>query len=1134
MTGTSGGQSRSTIDEIVDAYEAARALGDGADLAAFLPPSDHPEYLAVLCELVRVDLEYGWQEGSPHRLDHYRGRFPELFQDRRCVQEIAFEEFRLRRQAGEDPAPLEYRRRYGALTLDWPSSFLDSLENGSGQDDPAALDLLAPGGEIAGDVAKAATAYREYQEGRGSDLAGLDAVFSSRGVAAGAAELFRDLSRSDPGTADRLARAMTGLPRLGSTFLGFRLESELGRGAFGRVYLARQGELANRPVALKISADDLGETNALAQLRHTNIVPIYSVHRRGPFQGVCMPYLGSGTFADILHELRKNPTLPESGAGLLCTRHRRSATSGSPTWSTCEALVPDRSEPSASSDLESAVGAPRLPEIRATAQLERIRELGYVQAILWLAARVADGLAHAHERGIVHRDLKPANILLGDDGEPLLLDFNLAADTKLRCHASAAMIGGTLPYMAPEHLEALKDGVGTADARSDVYSLGMILFELLTGRHPFPVHTGPVCDILPQMISERFGSAPPLLRPWNERVSPAAESIVRHCLHPEPAGRYRSARHLQEDLLRQLEDLPLKHAPEPSLRERLGKWARRHRRLTSMTTLVLLAAGVLAAVTAGFLVRQRHLARLEAADSSHRLAVVLRQASYLLGSRDAPPAQIEEGIGLCRLALAHYSVLEDRSWTARPAVALLSPEDRQRLSRDIGELLLLDARAVTWQAESAANPQRRAERLEFASRLVGRSASILGESGPTRAMLLQRSDLARLAGRQDEARRLREEALSVPLRTTADRYWDVLDRIDHRGGPGDPAAPRRRQEIMAALQDISRGGPQNFVDNLLLGHCYVLLGQLQAAVSCYSSGIALQGDLPWAYVCRGLAHLDLRDYPAARADFDSVIALRPDMVEAYINRSVARMGVGDFAGAVADLDRAHEHPDAPVQALFRRAAARERLGDRDGAARDRAEGLRHRPVDEVSWILHGLARLNNDPKGALSDFDAALSVNPRSKSALENKAFVLAELLGRPEEAIRVYGLTLLHHPDDVKAVGPRGVYHARLGRREAALEDARSALALVERAATQQEQAFTIYQVAGIYALTSRQQAEDRREALRLLAIALRKDPSWLRQLPGDHDFDAIRDRPEFLELLRAMAVVDRAMAPAAQIINH
>jgi tetratricopeptide (TPR) repeat protein len=679
-------------------------------------------------------------------------------------------------------------------------------------------------------------------------------------------------------------------------------------------------------------------------------------------------------------------------------------------------------------------------------------------------------------------------------------------------------------------LRALKDGGRLPDARSDIYSLGAILCELLTGQPPFPVHTGPVREILPLLIAERMAPIPPM-RARNARVSPAVEAILGRCLHPEAAHRYRSARELHEDLRRQLDDLPLKYAPEPSLRERLGKWARRHRRLTSMTTLVLVAAGLLAAVTAGFLGRQRHLARLEAADWSHRLAADVNQADFLLGMRDAPAGQIEEGMAVCGRVLAHYRVLDDPAWTARPAVALLSPDERDRLRQDIGHLLLLDARALAWQALATNDPGQRARHLERAALLNDRAGITFGEDAPARALLLQRADLARLAGQEDEARRLRRQAETVPPRTTADRYWDVADRIDHRDRPGDPAATEQRREIMTTLQEISRGDLQNFVTYLLLGNAYVRLGQLNAAVSCYSTGIALEPDLPWAYVNRGLAHLDLRAYPDARADFDRVIALRPDMVEAYINRAVARMGVGDFAGAVADLDRALEHPDAPVQALFRRAAARERLGDREGAARDRASGMRRRPNDELSWVFRGVARLKDDPEGALSDFDAALAINPRSKSALENKAFVLAERLGRPEEAIRVYDTTLLHHPDDVKALGPRGVYHARRGRRAAALVDARAALALADQAPTAQEQAFTIYQVAGIYALTSRQQPDDRREALRLLAVALQKDPTWLRTLPDDHDFDAIRDRAEYRELLGAMAVVDQTITQPRQV---
>ena len=112
-------------------------------------------------------------------------RFPELFRDRRWVQEIAFEEFRLRRQAGEDPSPLEYRRRFGADTLDWPSSFLDSLEGDSGEHASAPGDLEARGDAVAGDVATAATAYREYRDGRGDDPARLEAALRVAGRLAG-------------------------------------------------------------------------------------------------------------------------------------------------------------------------------------------------------------------------------------------------------------------------------------------------------------------------------------------------------------------------------------------------------------------------------------------------------------------------------------------------------------------------------------------------------------------------------------------------------------------------------------------------------------------------------------------------------------------------------------------------------------------------------------------------------------------------------------------------------------------------------------------------------------------------------------------------------------------------------------
>src|SRR6266404_8057496 len=97
---------------------------------------------------------------------------------------------------------------------------------------------------------------------------------------------------------------------------------------------------------------------------------------------------------------------------------------------------------------------PSIGQPQGTAILEMLQGLSFVQAVLWMASRLADGLGHAHERGILHRDLKPANVLLTDDGQPMLLDFSVAEDIK-RCSraVSAGQVGGTLTYMAPEHLE---------------------------------------------------------------------------------------------------------------------------------------------------------------------------------------------------------------------------------------------------------------------------------------------------------------------------------------------------------------------------------------------------------------------------------------------------------------------------------------------------------------------------------------------------------------------------------------------------------------------------------------------------------------------------------------------------------
>src|SRR5581483_1713279 len=210
-----------------------------------------------------------------------------------------------------------------------------------------------------------------------------------------------------------------------------QLVAELGRGAFGRVFLARQRDLAHRPVALKVTVDLLQEDQKLAQLQHTNVVPIYSAHRAGTLQAVCMPYFGAATLADVLQAFGHSARW-EGGKSIVALLAER------------RARLHEHIAAAFGTDSE-AIQLLAAPEQNAAA-LAVLASLSHVDAVLLFAERLADGLAHAHERGILHRDLKPANILITDDGQPMLLDFNLASDIKKGVDAG---MGGTLPYMAP-------------------------------------------------------------------------------------------------------------------------------------------------------------------------------------------------------------------------------------------------------------------------------------------------------------------------------------------------------------------------------------------------------------------------------------------------------------------------------------------------------------------------------------------------------------------------------------------------------------------------------------------------------------------------------------------------------------
>jgi len=681
-----------------------------------------------------------------------------------------------------------------------------------------------------------------------------------------AVRLFHESHSCDSEALRRLTDGLTALPRVGDDFAGFRLIGELGSGAFGRVYLTRQGDLGDRPVALKVSTGCFAESQKLARLQHTYIVPVYSFHRAGGLQAVCMPYFGATTLAGVLDDLGQRQTLPASGKGLVSTLNSRRAQSG--VRSAVAPVAPSRvaegrSEPSAAAPADG-------PATLTT--LRMLEGLTYVEAVLWIGGRLAEGLAHAHERGVLHRDLKPANVLLTDEGQPMLLDFNLSEDIRV-AGAAGARVGGTLPYMAPEHLTAYQGRPAVVDARSDLYSLGVLLYELLTGRCPFEKHGAPLESVLPKMIADRLRPPPPA-RSLNPGATPAVDSILRRCLEPDPARRYQSARELQEDLDRQRLYQPLRYAADPSPRERVAKWLKRNPRAVSASRVGTAAVVLLALLTAGLFWRGEQVAKYEAAARLNGFRDDLSTARLLLGARAADVDQLSEGREAARRALDRYRADADDRWREQSSVRPLPEEEKDRLQAEVGELLVL-----------LAAPAARPNDLGEALRMNRLAENRYPEGRVPRALWAQRARLEALLGHDDEARRQRERADATPVRDDWDEY--LLAR--EQAGRGRLADAAERLRAVAVKE------PANFAVQFLMSNCCLdgfidRLGQETDAVGCYSACIALRPDFHGAYANRG--RLRRGQYAEAEADLTRALELRPNQAEYYVDRGQARDGLG--------------------------------------------------------------------------------------------------------------------------------------------------------------------------------------------------------------------------------------------------
>ena len=385
------------------------------------------------------------------------------------------------------------------------------------------------------------------------------------------------LPRSFPAGENPAARVNGERGRLGD----FQIIREIGRGGMGVVYEAQQLSL-DRKVALKVlpfaaTLDSRqlkrfkNEAQAAAQLHHNQIVPVYAVGCDRGVHYYAMQFIDGQSLAEIIQELRElSPLHPGQ------QREARS----------------DGAGPAGADGNLTILNDPTV-EARTGIVTPRFSVLGpqsstFFRAAAELIVQAALALEHAHQLGVVHRDIKPANLLVDASGNLWITDFGLARGRTEQGLTRSEDLVGTLRYMSPEQALAKH---GLVDHRTDIYSLGVTLYELLTLE---PAYAGSDRDDLLRQIAMGAPRLPRQLRP---EIPVALETIVLKAVAHEPERRYVSAEDLAEDLQRFLENRPIR-AVRPTLWERLAKWCGRHKPvLVGGAVLVTLGAVALIACT---------------------------------------------------------------------------------------------------------------------------------------------------------------------------------------------------------------------------------------------------------------------------------------------------------------------------------------------------------------------------------------------------------------------------------------------------------------------------------------------------------------------------------------------------------
>jgi tetratricopeptide (TPR) repeat protein/serine/threonine protein kinase len=686
-------------------------------------------------------------------------------------------------------------------------------------------------------------------------------------------ERLKPASRPVP-TSDQAqcASEVASLGRLGD----YRIVREVGRGGMGIVYEAVQESLG-RKVALKVLPKQLvgdesrqarfeREARAAARLHHTNIVPVFGVGEESGLHYYAMQYIHGLGLDEVLRELRRlkspgqEPSSAKNGSPLPVAEEPRQAV----TITLTQALITGQFEAGANaSESPPAVDLPSQPAGAGNGASDTAKERlshtlrlsdsltlphaalsgksgpdrgNFWQSVARMGVQVSEALHYAHEQGVLHRDVKPSNLLLDTRGTVWVTDFGLAKADDQQDLTQTGDVVGTLRYMAPEMFS------DKADRRSDVYSLGLTLYELLALRPAFDeADRG-------RLIRLVLNESPPRLRTLDWQIPRDLETIVHKAIERDPSHRYSTAEELGSDLQRFLRDEPIRARPLSAV-SRCARWCRRNPRtalLAAAIALLLVVVGI-GGITWAIQAEsaRRRIAQAEAQRLDAEVNALVEEAQRL---GEGPIADCERAVKLLTDAIGHRQ------------------ED--------GRLYLIRGSArynLTVRRASARDYRQAVDDLELALRLRPQDLSILETLS---RCLAEYSFLD--ADQRRALSRCRELLASwLALRPDEARALAILAQCELASDRPEAAAAVCRNAASAKV-------PARRALLFHLGWAYRELGQHELAVETLSEAIELnpriidEGQtLVSIYAARASSQLALGRRPQAEQDLKQALRVAP-------------------------------------------------------------------------------------------------------------------------------------------------------------------------------------------------------------------------------------------------------------------